>query len=320
MSATQATDISQLVAMMSSFTTRVLTKMDQIVEAQQDLRRLVSANVQARGAVDPLPKSCQTEDELKELCQRLLTDQAYRRQLVSFLSLDGTTTLGRSVRRMLTRVGSTDLWSGYSMRGRKKKSFSDLPLMQVLQKACNNCHPACKTVDVEREVAEFLKHAPFKKGGSGKVGTTQTQGQASINSSDINGPDTPGGSPIDQLDPHLFANRECRGVRNARLSLLDTIARNLDSIHPHTMILFMNFSSAFNTVHIDTLLQQLSSLQIQCYQLLLVITFMQSLSEMCTEALDKTMKPKIHKEDGEGQWKLDADKTGLNCIKGALPF
>ncbi|XP_063061162.1 uncharacterized protein LOC134454229 [Engraulis encrasicolus] len=199
MSATQATDISQLVAMMSSFTTRVLTKMDQIVEAQQDLRRLVSANVQARVAVDPLPKSYRTEDELQELCQRLLTDHPYRRQLVSFLSLDGTTTLGKSVRRMLTRMGSTDLWSGYSMRGRKKKSFSELPLMQVLQKACTNCHPACKTVDVEREVAEFLKHAPFKKGGSGKVGTTQTQGQASINSSDINGPNTPGGSPIGSI-------------------------------------------------------------------------------------------------------------------------
>ncbi|KAL2092902.1 hypothetical protein ACEWY4_012700 [Coilia grayii] len=131
---------------LKAFTTRVFTKMDQILEAQQDLRKLIT-----------------------------------------FLALDGTSTLGKTVRRMMSRLGTTALWSLYSMRGRKKKSFGDLPLLQVLVKACTTCHPGIRIVDVEREVAEFLKHAPFKKGGSGKVGKANP---SALVSDDSDGPDT----------------------------------------------------------------------------------------------------------------------------------
>ncbi|KAL2092908.1 hypothetical protein ACEWY4_012706 [Coilia grayii] len=194
----QATDISQLVAMMSSFTTGVLTKMDQILEAQQDLRKLVSTAVPARGAMDPLPKASSTEDQLQALCSRLTREDQYREQLITFLALDGASTLGKMVRRMMSRLGTTALWSLYSMRGRKKKSFGDLPLLQVLVKACTTCHPGIRIVDVEREVAEFLKHAPFKKGGSGKVGKANPSALVSDNS---DGPDTngPGQSPSSLL-------------------------------------------------------------------------------------------------------------------------
>ncbi|KAL2102055.1 hypothetical protein ACEWY4_003816 [Coilia grayii] len=181
-----------------AFTTRVLTKMDQILEAQQDLRKLLSTAVPARGVMDPLPKASSTEDQLQALCSRLTREDQYREQLITFLALDGASTLGKTVRRMMSRLGTTALWFLYSMRGRKKKSFGDLPLLQVLVKACTTCHPGIRIVDVEREVAEFLKHAPFKKGGSGKVGKANP---SALVSDDSDGPDTnsPGQSPSSLL-------------------------------------------------------------------------------------------------------------------------
>lgn len=58
--------------------------MDQILEAQQDLRKLVSTAVPARGAMDPLPKASSTEDQLQALCSRLTREDQYREQLVFF--------------------------------------------------------------------------------------------------------------------------------------------------------------------------------------------------------------------------------------------
>ena len=66
----------------------------------------------------------------------------------------------------------------------------------------------------------------------------------------------------DKLDPFQFAYRARRGVEDASLTLLDTVTKNLDSAHPHTRILFMDFSSAFNTVSINKLLHHLSDLQV----------------------------------------------------------
>ena len=65
-----------------------------------------------------------------------------------------------------------------------------------------------------------------------------------------------------KMDPLQFAYRAKRGVEDASLTLLNTVTKHLDSPHPHTRILFMDFSSAFNTVHIDTLLYALLDLQV----------------------------------------------------------
>ena len=65
-----------------------------------------------------------------------------------------------------------------------------------------------------------------------------------------------------RLDPLQFSyNAKC-GVEDATLTLLDTVTRQLDSSYPHTRILFMDFSSAFNTEHIFTLLHYLVGLQV----------------------------------------------------------
>lgn len=66
----------------------------------------------------------------------------------------------------------------------------------------------------------------------------------------------------DKLDPLQFAYRAKRGTEDASLRLLDRATKQLDSTHPQTRILFMDFSSAFSTVNNNTLLHHLSDLQI----------------------------------------------------------
>ncbi|XP_062393735.1 uncharacterized protein LOC134082097 isoform X2 [Sardina pilchardus] len=180
----QAGDVQQLMAMMTSFQTKVLSKMEQILETKQELIRLVCAAAAAASSssvvvpsrsllMEPLSRPCATQQDLDALCARILTEDTFPKQLVSALCLDGSKRLGLTVRRMMCRLGTRELWSAFSLRGRKKKAcFADLPLLQVLTMACTTCHPEVKIADVEKEVAEFLKHAPFKKGGTGKSGSS----------------------------------------------------------------------------------------------------------------------------------------------------
>lgn len=60
------------------------------------------------------------------------------------------------------------------------------------------------------------------------------------------------------LDPLQFAYKAKRGVEDASLTLLDTVTKHLDSSNS----LLMDFSSAFNTVNINTLLNRLQGLRV----------------------------------------------------------
>ena len=66
----------------------------------------------------------------------------------------------------------------------------------------------------------------------------------------------------ESLDPLQFAYKSKRGVEDASLTLLDTVTRHLDSPNSFVRILFMDFSSAFNTVNINTLLHRLQQLHV----------------------------------------------------------
>ena len=66
----------------------------------------------------------------------------------------------------------------------------------------------------------------------------------------------------ESLDPLQFAYKPRRGVEDASLALLDNVTRHLDSQHSFVRILFMDLSSAFNTVNINTLLHHLQQLQV----------------------------------------------------------
>lgn len=83
------------------------------------------------------------------------------------------------------------------------------------------------------------------------------------------------GAVTGRLDPLQFAYKAKRGVEDATLTLLDTVTRQLDSLHTHTRILFMDFSSAFNMVHTHTLLQHLVELQVHPILILWIKNFLQ---------------------------------------------
>jgi len=67
-------------------------------------------------------------------------------------------------------------------------------------------------------------------------------------------------SITDKLD--LLQYKAQWGVEDACLTLLDMITKNMDHPHSCSRILFMDLSSAFNTVKISTLLNRLTELQV----------------------------------------------------------
>ena len=64
------------------------------------------------------------------------------------------------------------------------------------------------------------------------------------------------------LDPRQFAYQTNRGVEDATLTLLNSIYSHLDKPNTHAGILFMDFSSAFNTVQPHLLLGCLRDLKV----------------------------------------------------------
>ena len=55
-------------------------------------------------------------------------------------------------------------------------------------------------------------------------------------------------SVVDCMDPLQFAYRANRGVEEETLTLLDLVSRHTDTSDSFVRILFMEFSSAFNTI------------------------------------------------------------------------
>ena len=65
---------------------------------------------------------------------------------------------------------------------------------------------------------------------------------------------------VDQLDPFQFAYKASRGVEDASLTLLNLITQHLEKAKSDVRILFVDFSSAFNTIEPYVLLKRLIDL------------------------------------------------------------
>lgn len=59
------------------------------------------------------------------------------------------------------------------------------------------------------------------------------------------------------LDPLQFAYRANRGVQDATITLLNLIYKHLEGNKNHVRLLFVDFSSAFNTIQPHLLVQKL---------------------------------------------------------------
>ena len=62
---------------------------------------------------------------------------------------------------------------------------------------------------------------------------------------------------VNQLDPFQFAYRENRGVQDATVTLLNLLFKHLEGSKNHARLLFIDFSSAFNTIQPHVLVEKL---------------------------------------------------------------
>uniref|UniRef100_UPI00359017EE uncharacterized protein isoform X2 n=2 Tax=Myxine glutinosa TaxID=7769 RepID=UPI00359017EE len=164
-----------------SFQVRVLMKLDNLLEDQiyqkSLLRMLVTNQDYLNEIEDLLPEPLNSEKQLLALCDRISKEQSFKKNMTAYLASFGGASLGASVRRMMRKIGKNELWSKYSLKGRKgKNKFEDLPICRLVISASMKNHPNMKIADVEAEITETLKHAPNKDGGKNKKLSTASEG------------------------------------------------------------------------------------------------------------------------------------------------
>ena len=79
---------------------------------------------------------------------------------------------------------------------------------------------------------------------------------------------------VKSMDPMQFAYRASRGVEDATLTLLDKIYSHLNKPKTYVRVLFMDFSSAFNTVQPHLLLRRLCDLNVSSNLILWIREFL----------------------------------------------
>ncbi|PVD27793.1 hypothetical protein C0Q70_12966 [Pomacea canaliculata] len=79
---------------------------------------------------------------------------------------------------------------------------------------------------------------------------------------------------VDRLDPLQFAYKPCRGVSDATLALSNAILQHLDTSGTYVRVLFMDFSSAFNTVQPHLLEKRLLDLDVNTGLVLWIRSFL----------------------------------------------
>ena len=97
----------------------------------------------------------------------------------------------------------------------------------------------------------------------------------------------------DLLDPLQFAYRARRGVEDATLTLLHNVTHHLDSANSSVRILFMDMSSAFNTIQHHVLLQKLVNLKINTNLILWIREFLRDRPQRVLLSLNNSSIPSI---------------------------
>ncbi|XP_028417120.1 uncharacterized protein LOC114541386 isoform X1 [Dendronephthya gigantea] len=169
-----------------SFQRSVLTKLDIMLEKQEEALSILRVVLGATRGVsgnemleDIIPNPLDSVEELENLNDRLADEDARKKMLQFFLALCGHNH-GFSTRRILAKVGTNKLWSLYSLKRRKaKRAFKELAVSKIVIKACLRVHKGVSEIDIEEQIAEYLKHDPQKSGGSRyKDRRNQEQGSA----------------------------------------------------------------------------------------------------------------------------------------------
>ena len=101
------------------------------------------------------------------------------------------------------------------------------------------------------------------------------------------------------LDPMQFAYRSKRGVDDATLTLLNNIYRHLDRPNSYARLLFLDFSSAFNTIQPYLLLQKLQHMGVNSHVMKWIDAFMLERPQFVT--VNGTQSPTTHTSTGAPQ-------------------
>ncbi|XP_067237452.1 uncharacterized protein [Chanodichthys erythropterus] len=154
-----------------NYRTKVLQKLQDIAETQQDIlamQRSILAAVAGTVTVteeggDILENGpCQTVDELNTLNTEL-GNKDKRTKLMNYLRSLGGTNSGAAVRKMLRKVASNNVLSAYSLKGKKGKlAFKDLIICDIIIGATQKLFRSLKAADVEDLISMVLKFAPHR--------------------------------------------------------------------------------------------------------------------------------------------------------------
>ncbi|XP_048012739.1 uncharacterized protein LOC125245971 isoform X3 [Megalobrama amblycephala] len=142
-------------------------KLDEVIRELRQLREIILQQQQQQEVEEQANiEQMQTEEQLSAFCVKLTQESQFRKSMMAFSVRLCSGTVGQSVRRIMRAIGTNMLWSKYSLKGRKGKSvFQDLSVMRLITRACLQTFKTAKMPEIEGEVAEFLKHAPHKRGG-----------------------------------------------------------------------------------------------------------------------------------------------------------
>ncbi|XP_046862855.1 uncharacterized protein LOC124456454 [Xenia sp. Carnegie-2017] len=157
----------------NGFQRSVLTKLEALIDKQEEAFSILGALLSAKKGVDEheilediVPNALDSVEELEEQSSSL-DEKKSKRKLLQFLVALCANTCTNSVRRIMTKLGTNNLWSQYSLKGRKsKRPFQHIALCKVITKACLRAHKGCSEANVEEQIAKFLKYDPGKQGGS----------------------------------------------------------------------------------------------------------------------------------------------------------
>ena len=75
-------------------------------------------------------------------------------------------------------------------------------------------------------------------------------------------------------DPLQFAYCKNRSVQDASLTLLNDVSKHIDQPNSQVRILYIDFSSAFNTIQSHILLNKLLGMGVNCYLLKWIFSFL----------------------------------------------
>ncbi|XP_046856603.1 uncharacterized protein LOC124449683 isoform X2 [Xenia sp. Carnegie-2017] len=147
----------------NGFQRSVLTKLETLIDKQEEALSILRGLLSAKKGVDEheiledfVPNPLDSVEELEELSSSH-DEEKSRRKLLQFLVALCANTCANSVRRIMTKLGTNNLWSQYSLKGRKsKRPFQHLALCKVITKAFFKAHKGCSEANVEEQIAEFL--------------------------------------------------------------------------------------------------------------------------------------------------------------------